>query len=442
MHPRNPYVTAPDFAELAESYPALKNHLMRTAAGTSIDFHDIKAQRCLTQALLHRDFGLILSIPDDRLCPPVPNRMNYILWLQDIMNASQTKGQGLIVGADIGTGASAIYPLLGCAISKDWRFVATDVDAHSLDYARNNVKENDLGARIQVLEVSVNDPIFSPGIFALYSQLDFTMCNPPFYGDREEVLKSAEAKEFGPNAVCTGADTEMITPGGEVAFVSEMVQESLTLKSRCRWYSSMLGKMSSLTSIVETLRNSQIENYAITEFVQGKTRRWALAWSFTDERLPDSLARISNPALQSVMPPRNTLKQPLHSRMPTNELLDVLKHVLSGIGGIEVEPLSSLDDARDKGHSQLSVHATGNTWSRAARRKKLAGTVAEPLGCVMPALSCRIGVIRLHDISEPQISLEFQWLRGEDRGLFESFMAHVSRKVEATLESPEVKMVV
>ena len=68
-----------------------------------------------------------------------------------------------------------------------------------------------------------------------HPQVDFTMCNPPFYSDRAEVLRSAEAKELGPNAVCTGADTEMLTPGGEVAFVNKMVQESLILKTRCRY---------------------------------------------------------------------------------------------------------------------------------------------------------------------------------------------------------------
>jgi len=32
---------------------------------------------------------------------------------------------------------------------------------------------------------------------------------------------------------------------------------------------------------------TQVENYAITEFVQGQTRRWAIGWSFGDEKLPD-----------------------------------------------------------------------------------------------------------------------------------------------------------
>ncbi len=66
---------------------------------------------------------------------------------------------------------------------------------------------------------------------------DFTMCNPPFYGSREEVFRSADAKELGPSAVCTGTDNEMITDGGEAKFVAKMVKESKHLKTRCRYVS-------------------------------------------------------------------------------------------------------------------------------------------------------------------------------------------------------------
>ena len=74
--------------------------------------------------------------------------------------------------------------------------------------------------------------------------------------------------------VCTGAEVEMITAGGEEGFVSRMILEILELRERCqcvpsfslpkygltlhiltrRWYTSMLGKQSSLTTLVSLLR--------------------------------------------------------------------------------------------------------------------------------------------------------------------------------------------
>lgn len=77
----------------------------------------------------------------------------------------------------------------------------------------------------------------------------------------------------------------MITSGGELAFVTRMIEESRVLDDQVLWYTTMLGKLSSVTSIVETLIAQHNHNYAVTEFVQGsKTRRWAVAWSWTDMR--------------------------------------------------------------------------------------------------------------------------------------------------------------
>ena len=44
--------------------------------------------RQLTKSVLKRDFDLKLELPDDRLCPPVPVRYNYVRWLQDLMDST------------------------------------------------------------------------------------------------------------------------------------------------------------------------------------------------------------------------------------------------------------------------------------------------------------------------------------------------------------------
>lgn len=128
------------------------------------------------------------------------------------------------------------------------------------------------------------------------------MCNPPFYTSHEEMAASAEAKSQAPSSVgspphritelvadfvqtCTGAEVEMITSGGEVEFVTRMIDESLQLRDRIKWYTAMLGKLSSVTTLVDNLMKRENHNYAVTEFVQGnKTKRWAVAWSWGDMR--------------------------------------------------------------------------------------------------------------------------------------------------------------
>lgn len=84
--------------------------------------------------------------------------------------------------------------------------------------------------------------------------------------------------------VCTGTDFEMITPGGEVAFVTQMLEESRALANRVKWFTSMLGKLSSAITLAENLKDLGVGNYAVTELVQGRTKRWAIAWSWQDRR--------------------------------------------------------------------------------------------------------------------------------------------------------------
>ncbi len=129
------------------------------------------------------------------------------------------------------------------------------------------------------------------------------MCNPPFYTSTGEMLTSAASKQRPPFTACTGSENEMIYPGGETAFVSRLLSESLTLKNRVQWYSTMLGKFSSVPDLVTKLKDSNIENFAVTEFVQGsKTRRWAVAWSFDDLRPSMGIARGVNSLQKQFLP--------------------------------------------------------------------------------------------------------------------------------------------
>jgi 23S rRNA (adenine1618-N6)-methyltransferase len=139
--------------------------------------------------------------------------------------------------------------------------------------------------------------------YSLFPSIDFTMCNPPFYASKEDLISSASSKKRPPFTACTGSETEMVCDGGEVAFVSRMLRDSLILRERVQWYTSMLGKFSSVAQIIEQLKHEGIDNYAVTEFVQGnRTRRWAVGWSFGDLRPSMAASRGCGSLQKSLLP--------------------------------------------------------------------------------------------------------------------------------------------
>ncbi|KAF8972055.1 hypothetical protein BDZ97DRAFT_1692548 [Flammula alnicola] len=486
MHPRNPYCEPPDFISLADAYEALRPHLISESRShrKTIDFKDAEGQRRLTEAIMFRDFGVILHIPSNRLCPPVPNRylsasvwpprtsaniicrMNYVLWIQDIVHAHREvleRRPRSIRGIDIGTGATAIYPFLACKLEQDWQFIATELDDESFESARANVSTNGMDSRIDVRKASAKGDIFFPLEENVQTFFEFSMCNPPFYGSAQEVAESAQAKELPPSAVCTGTDIEMIYPdGGEAGFVGRMVDESERFQTRCKWYTSMLGKMFSVVLIVEVLRQRSITNYVITEFVQGQTRRWAIGWSFTDLHLPDSIARIPfitpTHTLYPVLPPKNTLVQTFPDFTFTT-VRDALSEILQSIEGVSATEVNhphepsdsaivfshSAQDPTNSGSADLFfIEAQENTWSRSARRKRRhrpqpqEGIIAasrDPARVAIMSNQIDIAPDAGTAATTGICAVEFQWIFGKDRALFESFVSHVNKKVGIALQS-------
>ena len=141
------------------------------------------------------------------------------------------------------------------------------------------------------------------------------------------------------------------------------------------------------------------------------------------------MARIKNPSLQPLMPPRNTLVQTYSGQDPA-DIRHVLAQVLAAVEG------ATLNSSRSEDESEmLVVHAGGETWSRAARRRKLKADIAPDSDASPPStqLVCAMRIGNTTRDADPYI--EFQWVKGEDRTLFESFMSHVGRKVAAALRS-------
>ena len=81
--------TDPDLAEqLSQESPSSSTKKF----AYTLDFSDPEALRELTCAVLERDFGLKVEIPLDKLIPAVPQRLNYVHWIEDLLMCCEAGG--------------------------------------------------------------------------------------------------------------------------------------------------------------------------------------------------------------------------------------------------------------------------------------------------------------------------------------------------------------
>jgi 23S rRNA A1618 N6-methylase RlmF len=279
----------------------------------------------LTKALLHVYFnGLSINfIPNDQLCPPVPNRYYFVQWIQTTLltlsnctssthnkdrNNKTSDMNGMyfevddeidimlnkeqqntpIVGIDIGTGSTCIYPLLFTATSlPNTIMYATDIDEVSIKYAQDNLQCNpQYSSKIQIalvlpsdrqrqhttnqhqvvdetistMDVSPDDDNVARtpltyGIGPLRQsyqkcftkqsgsiadkiefprKIDFCMTNPPFYDStnpieyNEVILSNTNQRRDGRQRTVLKV-SEGLYPGGEVAFIIDIMVDGLYL---------------------------------------------------------------------------------------------------------------------------------------------------------------------------------------------------------------------
>ena len=161
-------------------------------------------------------------------------------------------------------------------------------------------------------------------------------------------------------------------PGGELSFVDQLLQQSSQQgwRYRVQWYTSLLGKLSSVSTLIEKIKKAGCSHYAVTEFVQGnRTRRWGLAWSYLPLIPSETASRGTTAIGRALLPPK------------TEVILDT--SAIKGDSGVTISEVTEKLDKNLKALRNQGLtwswdptgstgigKSPGNVWGRKARRAR------------------------------------------------------------------------
>ena len=317
LHPRNPHQGRYDFETLTRALPELADHTITNPKGEpTINFSDHSAVRTLNRALLAQFYGVkFWDIPDGYLCPPIPGRADYIHYIADLLaqtthvNDDHTPPTGKQIHAlDIGTGASAIYPIIGSQ-SYGWRFSASDIDPISVNTAALICEANPkLKGAIKV-KLQPEPKHFFKNIIGRQDYFDVVVCNPPFHASMAEALESNSRKQHNlqrhrgkndhaqisrsstksgnaaQNQNFGGQHKELWSEGGEITFLTNMIIESQQFAEHVGWFTSLVSKSENVKPLQLLLKELDVAQMRVIEMSQGQKSTRVLAWRFNiDEK--------------------------------------------------------------------------------------------------------------------------------------------------------------
>ncbi len=292
-HPRNRHGDRYDFVQLVQSCPELARFVIpHPCGGDTINFSDPGAVKTLNRALLKFNYGVThWDIPPGNLCPPIPSRADYIHHLADLLadGNSRTVPQGPAVKIlDIGVGANCVYPIIGAA-EYGWRFVGTDIDPASIDWARKLIAANrgltgKIECRLQPTAAHIFEGVIEPS-----ERFTASMCNPPFHASPQEAAAESfrKVKNLGSLARKEevvlnfgGKSTELWCEGGEAGFVRRMILQSAQRREQFLWFTTLVSKRGSLPAIYRTLKTTQAEDVRTIAMAQGQKQSRLVAWTY------------------------------------------------------------------------------------------------------------------------------------------------------------------
>ncbi|GMM32739.1 hypothetical protein DASC09_000640 [Saccharomycopsis crataegensis] len=478
----NQPVVAPhyDFNSLIEDHPDLQKLI--TVDG-HYSFSHQPTVRTLTAAILKKYHGITSELSPHHLCPRVPNRYLYLQWLSQISEIILPKGDwSMISVVDIGTGSSAIYPLLGASMNKGWKFVGTECNEGSYKLAMANIGRNPwVEGKIKVVKVVDPRKILDFTKISIDNnnnnnnkdQLVLVMCNPPFFDTELKNSVEFDTKIAATKLVAT--DSELFYPGGEIRFIKQMIAESVVQQQHVnRWYTSMVGQFTSLKPIIEELKTKGIINFGIFELNpghhhnnnngknidQGLDRyiddgssntpiiRWVVFWSFQATHIPDFLGHQYSNKYKGLNGLITTFK--INLKTPRINIVPVIfDKLLKPLNCIEISTSKMMmfkgtNNPSDE-FNVVEVVVAGDVWSRAYRRKlkRLTAVTTKTesenpgvavkkqrgSGVLFPDKDKSIFQVIFDDVHNQIVVF---WKFGYNEKIFESFCGLVNREVNST----------
>ncbi|MCW3076365.1 MAG: rRNA methyltransferase [Bacteroidetes bacterium] len=296
LHPRNKHRRRYNFRELVKSFPDLGMFVkLNEYQDESIDFFNPEAVKMLNKALLKHFYRLdYWDIPAKYLCPPIPGRADYLHHTADLLASCNLgeragkipRGAG-ITCLDVGVGANCVYPIIG-HVEYGWSFVGSDIDAVSIASATKIVELNPALTGQVECRLQPNGKHIFTGIIQPGERFDLTICNPPFHtsaaeaqaGSFRKVKNLTQRKGAKPVLNFGGQSNELWCPGGEEAFVANMIRESRQFADSCFWFTTLISKSAHLKKVYKALLAVEAIEVKTIPMSQGNKTSRLVAWTF------------------------------------------------------------------------------------------------------------------------------------------------------------------
>lgn len=217
------------------------------------------------------------------MCPPIPGRVDYIHHVSDLLKDSKITEDIRVL--DIGTGASCIYPILGHT-EYHWKFVATDIDEKSIQYAQKIIDKNELSDYIS-LRLQKDSSQILKGVLKEADKFSLSICNPPFFKSEQEALEATTRKLKGLNREVdkivrnfAGSQNELWYKGGEKAFIHNYLYESSLFKNQCIWFTTLVSKKDLVKGMYVSLKKLGATDIKTINMGQGNKISRIVVWTF------------------------------------------------------------------------------------------------------------------------------------------------------------------